>query len=155
MLLLAMVSLSFVVLSTPAVAQDVMIEVTTLKAKGRGRSDPELRRLRSDLRRLAGYRAFKLVDEQRRTCRWQDPQEFRLPGGRRLYLRPKRLADERVVMQVRMLHGTRELVDTNVRMRDQGTLFFGMHRGDGLDDGALLIMLKTGLPVRHAVSEVP
>lgn len=126
-------------------AEDVMLQVVTVKARERGESDPELRPLRPRLRRLVGYRSYRMVEDQQRGCAWQVPQEFRLPGGRVLVLRPERLADHRVIMQVRLLQGDKRLVDTDVQLRNRGTMFLALGR-DGRDDGALLIMLKAGVP---------
>jgi hypothetical protein len=129
-----------------AAADDVTIQVLTLVGKARGRTDPELRYHRSRLRRLAGFRAYRLVSDQQIGCPWRSDQSFRLPNGRWLYLRPKRLADGRILMRVRIHDGNESLVDTDVRLDDRGTLVFGMPRDGGMGDGALLIMLKAGLP---------
>jgi hypothetical protein len=126
-------------------SDDVIIEVTTLKAKARGRSDRSLRRLRSQLRRVSGYRSYRIVAAERRDCAWARQQEFRLPGGRSLYLMPKGVASERVLMRVRLLEGTEALVDTDVRFANDGTMFLGLERNARSRDGALLIMLKAGV----------
>jgi hypothetical protein len=133
-------------LAAEVVAEDVVLQVVTVKARERGESDPELRSLRPRLRRLVGYRSYRMVDDQQRGCAWQVPQQFRLPGGRLLVLRPERLTDHRVIMQVRLSQGEVRLVDTDVQLRNQGTMFLAMGRDGGANDGALLIMLKAGVP---------
>jgi hypothetical protein len=128
-------------------AEDVVLQVMMVKARPRGESDPELRPLRPRLRRLVGYRSYRMVDEQQRGCAWRSPQQFQLPGGRVLMLQPVGFADQRVVMRVRLLQGTERLVDTDVQLPNQGTMFLAMGRnGRTNDDGALLIMLKAGVP---------
>lgn len=127
-------------------AEDVVLQVVTVKASQRGESDPELRPLRPRLRRLVGYRSYRMVDDQQRGCAWRSPQQFQLPGGRVLMLQPVGLSDQRVVMRVRLLQGTEQLVDTDVQLRNQGTMFFAMGRNGRTNDGALLIMLKAGVP---------
>ena len=127
-------------------AEDVMLQVVTVKAREHGESDPELRPLRPRLRRLVGYRSYRMVNDQQRGCTWQVPQQFVLPGGRILVLRPERLADQRVIMQVLLLQGAERLVDTDVQLRNQGTMFLAMGRNGRTSDGALLIMLKAGVP---------
>ena len=129
-----------------AVAEDVVLQVITVKARERGESDPELRALRPRLRRLVGYRSYRMVDEQQRGCPWQATQQFLLPGGSILTLRPERMTNHLVVMQVRLLQGEERLVDTDVQLRNQGTMFLGMGRNGRTTDGALLIMLKAGVP---------
>lgn len=128
------------------IAEDVVLQVVTVKAREHGESDPELRPLRPRLRRLVGYRSYRMVNDQQRGCSWQVPQQFVLPGGRLLVLRPVRLADQRVIMQVRLLQGDVRLVDTDVQLRNQGTMFLAMGRSSRTSDGALLIMLKAGVP---------
>jgi hypothetical protein len=143
--IVAAVALGCALAAEAAVAEDVMLQVVTVKARQRGESDPELRTLRPRLRRLVGYRSYRMVEDQQRGCAWQVPQQFRLPGGRVLVLRPQRLTDHRVIMQVVLLQGERRLVDTDVQLRNQGTMFLALGR-NGRDDGALLIMLKAGVP---------
>jgi hypothetical protein len=127
-------------------AEDVVLQVVTVKAREHGESDPELRPLRPRLRRLVGYRSYRMVNDQQRGCTWQVPQQFVIPGGRILVLLPERLADHRVIMQVRLLQGDVRLVDTDVQLRNQGTMFLAMGRNGRTSDGALLIMLKAGVP---------
>jgi hypothetical protein len=143
--IVAAVALGCALAAEAAVAEDVMLQVVTVKARQRGESDPELRTLRPRLRRLVGYRSYRMVEDQQRGCAWQVPQQFRLPGGRVLILRPQRLTDHRVIMQVVLLQGEQRLVDTDVQLRNQGTMFLALGR-NGRDDGALLIMLKAGVP---------
>ena len=129
-----------------ALAEDVMLQVVTVKARERGETDPELRALRPRLRRLVGYRSYRMVNDQQRGCTWQVPQQFNLPGGRVLLLRPQRMANQHVVMQVHLLQGDERLVDTDVQLRNQGVMFLAMGRNGLTNDGALLIMLKAGVP---------
>jgi hypothetical protein len=128
------------------IAEDVMLQVVTVKARERGESDPELRPWRPRLRRLVGFRSYRMVEDQQRGCAWQVPQQFRLPGGRVLVLLPKRIADHRVVMQVRLLQGDERLVDTDVQLTNQGAMFLALGRNGRATDGAFLIMLKAGVP---------
>jgi hypothetical protein len=126
-------------------ADDVVIEVTMVKAKLTGSSDPSLRRWRSTLRRLAGYRAYRVVDTRQRECDWMRQQEFRLPGGRLLYVTPKGLRGDRVLMRVRLLEGGIEIMKSDVQIGDDGPMFMGLDRDGDADGGALVIMLKAGV----------
>ena len=124
----------------PAVALDV--ELITIQAGERGPSDPELASLRPRLRRLVGYRAFRVIQDQRRRCVWRSPESFALPGGRSLQLLPKGMDDQAVTMQVRLLDGRRRLMDTQVRLRNRGTMAFGMGRDGGPGAGPLIVLLR-------------
>jgi hypothetical protein len=145
-MVVAVVVLGCAFAAEAALAEDVVLQVVTVKARERGETDPELRPLRPRLRNLVGYRSYRMVNDQQRGCTWQVPQQFILPGGRVLLLRPERLTDQHVVMQVRLLQGDERLVDTDVQLRNQGVMFFAMGRNGGANDGALLIMLKAGVP---------
>ncbi len=133
-----------VAVATTAPALDV--EVVAVRATESGPSDPELQAMRPRLRRLVGYRAFRVVDRHRRRCAWRNSQTFELPGGRWLHLMPKGRDDESVVMQVRLLDGRRRLVDTQLRLQNRGTMLFGVGRDDPGADSALIIMLKAEDP---------
>ena len=123
-------------------AQNLDIQVTTVRAAERGPCDPQLEALRPRLRRLAGYRAYQLVGEQQRRVAWRSTEAFDLGDGRTLLLLPKGMEDHRVMMQVRLLDGRRRLVDTNVRLANGGTMVFGVGRDARGGDGALLILLR-------------
>jgi hypothetical protein len=131
-----------VVVPITACAESVAVQVITVRAAERGPCDPQLEAMRPRLRKLAGYRAYQLVAEQQRRVAWRNTEEFDLGDGRTLVLLPKRMADERVVMQVRLLEGRRRLVDTNVRLVNGGTMVFGLGRDARTGDGALLILLR-------------
>ena len=120
------------------------VHVMTVHATEHGPSDEQLAPLRPRLRRLVGYRAFHVVQEERRACTWRNSEAFALPGGRWLHLLPKGMDEQTVMMQVRLLDGRKRLVDTHVRLRSGGTMAFGMGRDGraGYDDGALIILLK-------------
>jgi len=126
----------------PVEAQNLAIQVMTVRATERGPCDPQLEALRPRLKRLAGYRAYQLVGDQQRTVTWRNTEAFDLGDGRSLVLLPKGMVDERVMMQVRLLDGRRRLVDTNIRLANGGTMVFGVGRDARAGDGALLILLR-------------
>jgi hypothetical protein len=118
------------------------VEVTAVRAGDSGPSDPGLVSLRPRLRRLVGYRAFRIVGHEARPCEWRTESRFPLPGGRHLKLLPKELDNGVVKMQVRLLEGRRRLVDTNVGVANGGTMLFGVGRDPYVGDEALIILLK-------------
>jgi hypothetical protein len=91
---------------------------------------------------LVGYRAFQIVSREQRPCDWRTEVRFALPGGRRLQLLPKRMDNDVVKMQVRLMEGRRRLVDTNVGVVNGGTMIFGVGRDPRMGDDALLVLLK-------------
>ena len=126
-----------------AAASDALrIQVTAVRAAESGPSDPELASLRSRLRRVVGFPAFTVVNQEVRDCDWRNESRFTLPGSRQLRLLPKGYDDDGVNMQVRLLEGRKRLVDTNVRVLDGGTMMFGVGRDARMGDDALIILLK-------------
>jgi hypothetical protein len=126
--------------AAPAGALEV--QVTTVHASERGPSDAQLIELRPRLRRLVGYRSFQIVGDERRRCVWQTSEAFIIPGGRLLHVVPKALRDQAVVMQVKLMDGTRALVDTDVRLQNRGVMLFGVDGNSRAEQGALIIMLR-------------
>ena len=118
------------------------VRITTVRATERGPSDAQLVALRPRLRRLVGYRSFQIVGEERRVCAWQTAAAFPIPGGRTLHVVPKGMRDQAVVMQVKLLDGTRALVDTDVRLQNKGVMLFGVDQNASVAEGALIIMLR-------------
>jgi hypothetical protein len=118
------------------------VHVTIVQASERGPSDARLLELRPRLRRLVGYRSFRVLHEERRRCAWRSRHAFALPGGARLDVVPKGMRDQEVSMQVQLVEGRRPLVDTDVRLRNRGLMLFGVDQDGRATGGALLIMLK-------------
>jgi hypothetical protein len=139
---LAAVTTGLLLLPGAVEAQDLAIEVTTVRATESGPCDPELESLRPRLRRLAGYHAYRLIGEQQRRVAWRNTAAFDLADGHSLKLLPKGMDDERVKMQVRLLDGRRRLLDTNIRLVNGGTMVFGVGRDARGGNRALLILLR-------------
>ncbi len=128
--------------SSVALAQPLEVRVTAVQAAERGPSDAELTRLRPRLRRLAGYRSFRVMHEETRRCPWRLPQAFDIPGGPLVRVVPKGIRDDLLVLQVTLREGTRTLVDTDLRLQNHGTMMFGVGRDASTADAALIILLR-------------
>jgi hypothetical protein len=128
----------------PVAAAALDVQVISVHASESGPTDASLGALRPRLRRLAGYRAFRVVRSERRQCQWHSPEQFALPGGRSLQLVPRGIEQQAVLMQVRLLDGRHRLVDTNVRLRNRGTMLFGVGQDGrgGEGSGALIVVLQ-------------
>jgi hypothetical protein len=133
--------LSLLAAAAPPV-EALEVQVTTVRATEQGQSDPMLVALRPRLRRIVGARAYQVVSQERRQCAWRSSEAFTLPDGVSLQVVPRGLEGGTVMMQVRLLDGRRRLVHTNVRLRNRGTMVFGMGRDPRGSDGALIVLLK-------------
>ena len=138
---MAAVGLS-ILAAAPAPVGALEVQVTTVRATEQGQSDPMLVELRPRLRRLIGARAYQIVGDERRKCTWHSPEDFMLPDGVSLHVVPRGVEDGTVVMQVRLLDGRRRLVHTDVRLRNRGTMVFGVGREPRSGDGSLIVLLK-------------
>jgi len=67
---------------------------------------------------------------------------FAIPGGRMLHVVPKAMRDQAVVMSVKLMDGSRALVDTDVRLQNRGVMLFGVGQDSRAAEGALIIMLR-------------
>jgi hypothetical protein len=117
------------------------VQVTAVEASYEGPSDPRLLQLRPRLRRLVGYRAFRVLQDERRNCPWRSMAAFSLPGGRLVHIMPKGMRADEVMMHVQVVHGPRALVDTDLRLQNRGVMLIGLDE-DVQAPGILLIMLK-------------
>ena len=82
-----------------------------------------------------------LVREERRQCAWQATEAFKIPGGRLLHVVPKRMHEQTVAMQVKLIDRRRPLVDTDFRLQNRGVLLFAVDR-DVRGVEPLIIVLK-------------
>jgi hypothetical protein len=117
------------------------VQVTAVEASLEGPSDRQLLQLRPRLRRLVGYRAFRVLQDERRNCPWRSVAAFNLPGGRLVHIVPKGMRAEEVMMHVQVVQGPRALVDTDLRLQNRGVMLIGVD-DDVQAPGILLIMLK-------------
>jgi hypothetical protein len=119
----------------------LVVQITAVEASREGPSDPQLLQLRPRLRRLVGYRAFRVLQQERRNCPWRSMAAFSLPGGRLVHIIPKGMRADEVMMQVQVVQGPRALVDTDLRLQNRGVMLIGVD-DDVQAPGILLIMLK-------------
>ena len=131
---------SLLVLGLAGAAHPLDVQITTVRATDHGSSDAQLIELRPRLRRLVGYRAFRVVGQEKRRCEWRSPEAFVIRGGRELRVIPLGMRDQAVVMQIQLREGTRSLVDTDVRLQNRGVMLFGV--GQDARSRALLIMVR-------------
>jgi hypothetical protein len=130
-------------LDSSAVAGELDVQITTVRASEHGPSDDQLIAIKSRLRRLVGYRSYRIVRDERRRCTFGQREAFKIPGGRLLRVVPKGMRDEAVMMQIQLVQGARALVDTDVRLQNRGVMLFGVNRDESTDqEGALIIMVR-------------
>jgi hypothetical protein len=135
-----MVAVALVAVAVAAYGE-VTVQITSVRAYEHGPSDVQLQRFRPRLRRLVGYRSFRVVGDERRSCEWGKNIAVRVPNGPLIQVVPKGMRDEAVLLQVKLLDGKRALVDTDIRLQNRGVVLFGVDQDTDADNGMLLIML--------------
>lgn len=129
-------------LGAAAVAGELVVQITIVRASESGPSDAQLVQFRPRLRRLVGYRSYRVIQDERRRCSWGNREAFPIPGGRLLHVVPKGMREEAVLMQIQLLEGPRALVDTDVRLQNRGVMLFGVSQGVPPGEGPLIIMVR-------------
>jgi hypothetical protein len=89
-------------------------------------------------RKLFPYSSFRLLNEERQAVPWGAPVRLDLSGKRYVLVVPREIKNQRVLMRVRLIDGSRSLLDTTVSLRDRGTLLVG---GPTETDGVLILTI--------------
>ena len=137
----AAAAVALTIIGVAGVAGAIDVQITTVRASDHGPSDAQLLAIRPRLRRLVGYHSFQIVREEHRRCNWQSQEAFKIPGGRLMHIVPKGMRDQAVAMQVKLVEGPRELVDTDIRLQNRGIMLFGLDE-DTAEPGALIIIIR-------------
>lgn len=128
-------------------AGPIQVEVQAVLASNSGPCDPRVAQLKARLRRLAGFRTYKLLATEVRSLPWRQVQVIQLPFERAIVLQPKMIDRGRIVMQVRLLEQSRQFLQTTLRLPNQHTMVFSMgHEGPEDTEGAYLVLLKAEHP---------
>jgi hypothetical protein len=128
--------------SIDAVAGEaVEVRIDTVLATNSGQeTDQRLMRMRRQFRSFR-YSSFRLIQAESRRVAWGIPVEFALPGGRALEVLPQEYKDDWVGLRVRLLAVGGALMETRLRLRNQGTILLG---GPKHDQGVLIISITAG-----------
>ena len=127
-------------MAAPVVAGDrVIVQMGTVLATNSGDYfDSHLAAMRHQFQNLFRYTSYQLVKEEDRDVGWGDLAGFDIPGGRYLQVVPKAVANDRLSLNVRLLQGSRLLVNTDFTLRNRGTILVG---GPRHEEGVLIIWI--------------
>ncbi|HEU4637572.1 MAG TPA: hypothetical protein VFS84_01870 [Candidatus Binatia bacterium] len=89
------------------------------------------------------YRSYRLLKEDSQAVPWNDNATFEIPGGRSLAISPQDTKDKQIALKVRLTEGTKPLLDTTVRLQNQGYFLLG---GPPHEGGALVISISAFAP---------
>lgn len=123
----------------------VEVRIGAVLASNSGQEfDQRLASMQRQFTTLFAYSSYRLVKEQRQQVLWGERVAFDIPGGRYVVVTPKEFKNDRVLMKVVLIEGTRPIVDTSLSLRDHATFLVG---GPRSHDG--VIILSIGADTLH------
>ncbi len=123
--------------SPPAGAVEVRIGAVLASNSGKD-FDQRLASMQRQFNTLFAYSSYRLVKEQRQQVAWGEKVGFDIPGGRYVLVIPKEFKDDRVVMKVMVIEGSRPIVDTALSLRNHATFLVG---GTRARDGVIILSI--------------
>ena len=97
-------------------ANAVEVRIGAVLASNSGKEfDQRLASMQRQFNTLFAYSSYRLVKEQRQQVAWGEKVGFDIPGGRYVVVIPKEFKDNRVLMKVMVIEGSRPIVDTACR----------------------------------------
>lgn len=137
----------------PTTGDEVEVRIDTVLASNIDTTfDPALASLRQPFGRMFHYTSYRLVQGEQRRVNWRREAEFLLPGGRLLVVMPRSYKDDRILLNVMLLAGTRPLVDTTLALKNHGVFLVAGPRYEG---GILIIAIGAGTTTVQASARTP
>jgi len=117
----------------------VEVRIGAVLASNSGKEfDQRLASMQRQFNTLFAYSSYRLVKEQRQQVLWGERVAFDIPGGRYVVVTPKEFKNDRVLMKVVVIEGTRPIVDTALSLRDHATFLVG---GPRSHDGVIILSI--------------
>ncbi len=127
------------VATSPPAANAVEVRIGAVLASNSGKDfDQRLASMQRQFNTLFAYSSYRLVKEQRQQVAWGEKVGFDIPGGRYVLVIPKEFKDNRVMMKVMVIEGSRPIVDTALSLRDHATFLVG---GPREHDGVIILSI--------------
>ena len=121
-------------------ASAVEVRIGAVLASNSGKElDQRLASMQRQFNTLFAYSSYRLVKEQRQQVAWGEKVGFDIPGGRYVVVIPKEFKDNRVLMKVMVIEGSRPIVDTVLSLRDHGSFLLG---GPREDNGVIILSIS-------------
>lgn len=117
----------------------VEVHIGAVLASNSGQEfDQRLASMQRQFNALFAYSSYRLVKEQRQQVAWGERVAFDIPGGRYVVVIPKEFKNDRVLMKVMLIEGTRPIIDTALSLRDHATFLVG---GPREHNGVLILSI--------------
>ena len=127
---------------TETLKVNVEIRIGAVLASNSGKEfDQRLASLHRQFDTLFPYSSYRLVKEERQQVPWGAKVGFDIPGGRYVLVVPKEFKNDRVLMKVMVIEGSRPIVDTALSLRNHATFLVG---GPRQHEGVLILWIGAG-----------
>ncbi len=97
---------------------------------------------------LFAYTTYSLVSHQDGITECGKMIAFMLPGGKILHIQPRAVDGDMIAMEIVLFDGTRPMMTTDLKLKDNGTLIVG---GPRYEQGMLIISIGASTGGQHVV----
>lgn len=101
--------------------------------------DVRLAPLQRKLQGLFSFTTYSLVSRQDGQTECGKMVAFMLPGGKILHVQPRAVDGDMIAMEIVMFDGTRPMMTTDLKLKDNGTLIVG---GPRYEQGMLIVSIR-------------
>jgi hypothetical protein len=101
-------------------------------------TDPRLAPMGQKLRGLFGFSTYSLIGHNEGETDCGKMIAFTLPGGKILHVQPRAIAGDMIAMEIVLFDGTRPMMTTDLKLKNNGTLIVG---GPRYEQGMMIISI--------------
>jgi hypothetical protein len=112
--------------------------------------DPRLAPLQRKLQGLFSFSTYSLVSRQDGQTECGKMVAFMLPGGKILHVQPRAIDGDMIAMEIVMFDGTRPMMTTDLKLKDNGIFFIG---GPRYEQGMLIVSISASTRPHHGGSD--
>src|SRR6202162_3148079 len=109
-------------------------------------TDPRLAPMGQKLRGLFGFSTYSLIGHNEGQTDCGKMIAFTLPGGKVLHVQPRAVDGDMIAMEIVLFDGTRPMMTTDVKLRNNGTLIVG---GPRYERGMMIISIGASTGGTH------
>jgi hypothetical protein len=109
-------------------------------------TDPRLAPMGPKLRGLFGFTTYNLIGHDEGQTECGKMIAFTLPGGKILHVQPRAIDGDMIAMEIVLFDGTRPMMTTDLKLRNNGTLIVG---GPRYEQGMMIISIGASTGGSH------
>src|SRR5215470_12205253 len=111
---------------------------SVMAADTHGGTDPRLSPMDRKLHDLFGFSTYSLIGHNEGETNCGKMIAFTLPGGKILHVQPRAIDDDMIAMEIVLFDGTRPMMTTDLKLKNNGTLIVG---GPRYETGMMIISI--------------